>query len=105
MTEFEQVLQQVLREIPKYEIPLSYMGKIKLARRITDNFIKDRSQVIAPKLIIYQKEDNKPLETIKCKALSTERCDNMRFEKVEFYIISNWEKNEAKLYFELAKCQ
>lgn len=105
MTGFEQVLQQLLREIPKYEIPLSYFGKIKLARRITDNFMKDRSQVIAPKLIIYKKEDKKPLETVKCKVLSTERCDNIRFEEVEFYIISNWEKNEAKLYFELTKCQ
>ena len=105
MTEFEQVLQQVLREIPKYEIPLSQLGKIKLARRITDNFMKDSSQVIAPKLIIYKQEDNKPLETVKCKALSTERCDNIRFEEVEFCIISNWETNEAKLYFETAKCQ
>lgn len=97
MTDFEQVFYQVFDYFKGDEKSFSHLSMVCLAKHITCNLSKDK--LSKPKVIFCPWKENKPLEKVKEKVKTFERCDFGTYNGKEFYIVSDCNKKIVKLYF------
>ena len=102
MTDFEKVLDQLFYHFRGNGVSFSHLSMVGLARQITINLPKGGTQDSEPKIIFYPWKENKPLEKVKEKVKTFERCDFGTYSGKEFYIVSDCTKKRIKLYFNAA---
>ena len=97
MKSFEMIYRQLIKQFKEYDNQPSYFDVLEITRRVVANFQNAGKTRPVPEVLVHYCTDSKEVED--ARKLPKTKCEEVKYNNMEFFIFSNWLKNRVDVMY------